>query len=143
MISITRNIRIDEKELRFRFVRAAGPGGQNVNKVATAVQLCFDVMRSPSLPDQVRERLVRLAGKRVSRGGVLTIGARRYRTQERNRQDAIERLVRWLQRAAERPKPRRKTTPSLAAKARRLDEKCHRSGTKRGRAKARLIDEAN
>lgn len=141
MISITPNVRIDEKELRFRFVRAAGPGGQNVNKVATAVQLWFDVIRSPSLPDPVRERLVHLAGKRVSRGGVLTIDARRYRTQERNRQDAIERLVRWLQRAAAHPKPRRKTTPSLAAKARRLDEKRHRGGTKRGRVKARLIDE--
>lgn len=141
MISITTNIRIDEKELRFRFVRAAGPGGQNVNKVATAVQLCFDVIRSPSLPDQVRERLVRLAGKRVSRGGVLTIDARRHRTQERNRQDAIERLVRWLQRAAEHPKPRRKTTPSPAAKARRMDEKRHRGGIKRGRAETRLIDE--
>ncbi|MGH8658252.1 MAG: alternative ribosome rescue aminoacyl-tRNA hydrolase ArfB [Gammaproteobacteria bacterium] len=141
MISITNNIRIDEKELRFRFVRAAGPGGQNVNKVATAVQLWFDVIRSPLLPDPVRERLLRLAGKRVSRGGVLTIEARRYRTQERNRQDAIERFIRWLQRAAEHPKPRRKTIPSPAAKARRLDEKRHRSGTKHGRAKARLIDE--
>ena len=142
LILITRNIRIDEKELRFRFVRAAGPGGQNVNKVATAVQLRFDVARSPSLPDAVRERLVRLAGKRVSRQGVLTIDAHRYRTQERNRQDAIERFVGWLQWAAERPKPRRKTTPSAAAKARRLDEKRHLGGTKRGRAKARLINEA-
>jgi len=142
MIAITHTIRIDEEELRFRFVRAAGPGGQNVNKVATAVQLRFDVARSPSLPDAVRDRLVRLAGRHVSRGGVLIIDARRYRTQERNRQDAIERLVRWLQRAAERPKPRRKTTPSPVAKARRLDEKRHRGGTKRGRAKARLIDEA-
>lgn len=143
MISITPNIHLDEKELRFRFVRAAGPGGQNVNKVATAVELSFDVSRSPSLPDQVRERLVHLVGKRVSRGGVLTIDARRYRTQERNRQDAIERLVRWLQRAAESPKPRHKTRPSPAAKARRLDEKRHRGGTKRGRAKSRLIDETN
>ncbi len=142
MILVTRNFRIDEEELRFRFVRAAGPGGQNVNKVATAVQLRFDVTRSPSLPDAVRERLVRLAGRHVSRGGVLIIDARRYRTQERNRQDAIERLVRWLQRAAERPKPRRKTAPSPAAKARRLDEKRHRGGTKRRRAKARLMDDA-
>lgn len=141
LISITPNIHIDERELRFRFVRAPGPGGQNVNKVATAVELCFDVNHSVSLPDPVRVRLVRLAGKRVSRAGVLIIDARRYRTQERNRQDAIDRLVRWLRRAAESPKPRLKTTPSPAARARRLEEKRHRSGTKRGRAKDRVIDE--
>lgn len=136
MIRITRAI--DEKELQFQFVHASGPGGQNVNKVATAVQLRFDVGHCQSLPEDLRDRLIRLAGKRVSRLGVLTIDARRYRTQERNREDAIDRLVYWIQRAAERPKPRRKTKPSLAAKKRRLDNKRHRATTKRLRTQVPL-----
>ena len=138
MIRITRAIAIDEKELQFQFVHASGPGGQNVNKVATAVQLRFDVGHCQSLPEDLRDRLIRLAGKRVSRLGVLTIDARRYRTQERNREDAIDRLVYWIQRAVEKPKPRRKTKPSPAAKKRRLDDKRHRAKTKRLRTQVPL-----
>ena len=134
MLRITRNITIEDAEVRFRFVRASGPGGQHVNKVATAVQLRFDVAHSPSLPAEVRERLLSLAGKRVSSHGILTIDARRYRTQERNRQDAIDRLVHWIQRAVQSPKPRRETRPSVAVKKRRLDEKRRRGATKRLRS---------
>ncbi len=131
MLRVTKNIHIDESEIDLRFVRASGPGGQKLNKVATAVKLRFDVARSPSLTDTVRERLVRLAGKRVTRDGILVIDARRFRTQERNRQDALQRLAHWIQRAAKVPKPRRKTRPSTAAKKRRLDEKRRRGKTKR------------
>ncbi|MFQ5937697.1 MAG: alternative ribosome rescue aminoacyl-tRNA hydrolase ArfB [Acidiferrobacterales bacterium] len=130
MIRITRNIAIDEDEIRQRFIRASGPGGQNVNKVSTAVQIRFDVAHSASLPDEVRERLLRLAGNRVTKRGVLVIDARRFRTQERNRQDGIDRLVSLIRAAAVRPKPRRKTKPTLAAKRRRLEAKRQRSQTK-------------
>jgi ribosome-associated protein len=133
MIWITGTIRLDEGEIRERFVRSSGPGGQNVNKVATAVQLRFDIRNSPSLPEEVRERLVRLAGKRVTRDSVLVIEAGRYRTQEQNRRDARERLVRWVRKAAEPPRQRRKTRPSVKSKERRLEEKHLRSVTKRVR----------
>ncbi|HUU60613.1 MAG TPA: alternative ribosome rescue aminoacyl-tRNA hydrolase ArfB [Phycisphaerae bacterium] len=133
MIRITRDIAIDEGEIRQEFVRASGPGGQNVNKVATAVQMRFDVTGSSSLPDDVRDRLVRLAGRRMTDNGVLIIDARRYRTQERNRRDAMERLVALIRRAAERPKPRRKTRPTLASRQRRLESKRRRGKTKQMR----------
>ena len=133
MIIITPAISIDESEIQENFIRASGPGGQNVNKVATAVQLRFNVAGSPSLPHDVRERLVRLAGRRITEGGILIIEARRFRTQEQNRQDAVDRLIRLIRKATEKPKPRRKTRPSMASKKRRLDTKHRRGETKRMR----------
>jgi ribosome-associated protein len=133
MLSITPTLAIDESEIKLEFVRASGPGGQNVNKVATAVQLRFDVLNSPSLPADVRERLARLAGSRMTEDGVLVITARQFRSQERNRQAAVERLVDLVRQAAEKPKPRRKTRPTLASKQRRLEGKRRRSQTKRMR----------
>jgi len=127
MISVTGTIAIPEEEIHQEFIRASGPGGQNVNKVATAVQLRFDAAHSPSLPEEVRERLVRLAGKRMTKEGYLVIAARRFRTQEQNRRDAVARLVDLIRQAAQRPKPRRKTRPTLASKERRLENK-HRRG---------------
>jgi ribosome-associated protein len=130
MIQITKDIALDEDELQFDFVRAAGPGGQNVNRVATAVQLRFDVRRSPSLTESVRARLMRLAGNRINKDGVLIINARRFRTQTRNRKDAIDRLSDLVRRAAQREKPRKKTRPSNAARELRLQEKRRRSRIK-------------
>jgi len=122
---------LNEDEIKIRFIRASGPGGQNVNKVATAAQLHFDVANSPSLPDGVRRRLTQLAGRKMTEDGVLVITARRHRTQEQNRQDALERLVELIRRAAEKPKKRRKTKPTQASKKRRLDAKHRRSEKKR------------
>jgi ribosome-associated protein len=131
MIRVTEKILLDESELQERFVRSSGPGGQNINKVATAVQLRFDVRNSRSLPDEVRERLVLSAGKRMTGEGVLMIEARRYRTQERNRQDARDRLVEMIRKAALPVRPRRKTRPTSASRERRLERKRRRSRIKR------------
>lgn len=131
LIAITQAIQLDEAELEERFIRSPGPGGQKVNKVSTAVQLRFHVARSASLPDEVRERLIRLAGRRVSGEGILTIEAHRYRTRERNRQDALERLIELIRRAAHRPPQRKPTRPTRASKERRLAEKRGRSALKR------------
>jgi ribosome-associated protein len=130
MIRITDHISIDESELDESFIRSSGPGGQNVNKLATAVQLRFDVRRSPSLPGDVRGRLERLAGRRLTRDGVLIITAQNHRTQERNRADALDRLVELIGQAAVRPIPRRATKPTKASRRRRLDSKKRRSGIK-------------
>ncbi|MDQ2084244.1 alternative ribosome rescue aminoacyl-tRNA hydrolase ArfB [Xanthobacteraceae bacterium Astr-EGSB] len=130
MIRVTDTITLDEAELEESFVRASGPGGQNVNKLSTAVQLRFDVRRSLSLPNDVAIRLMKAAGSRLTQDGVLIIIAQRHRTQERNRADARERLVELIRDAATPPKPRRATKPTKASKVRRLESKKRRSGVK-------------
>jgi ribosome-associated protein len=131
MIEITPTIHLDPREITESFIRSPGPGGQNVNKVATAVQLRFDLRQSPALPEDLRDRAERLAGRRLTKDGVLVITAARFRSQERNREDALARLVALLRRAAERPTPRKATRPSKAAKARRLDDKVRRGAVKK------------
>jgi ribosome-associated protein len=135
MIEITPSLQIDERELQIDFVRASGPGGQNVNKVATAAQLRFDVNAS-SLPDEVKARLTHLAGNRITSDGVLLIEAKRFRTQEQNREDALQRFVDLVRKALVPPKPRKRTKPTAASKARRLKEKKVRGDVKRLRNKS-------
>ena len=130
MIPVTPHISIDERELEESFVRASGPGGQNVNKLSTAVQLRFDVRHSPSLPGDVRERLVRLAGSRMTNDGVLVIIAQRHRTQARNRDDALDRLIELIREAAVRPVKRRPTKPTRASRERRIEGKKRRASLK-------------
>ena len=133
MIRVTPSISIDESELSFDFVRSSGPGGQNVNKVATAVQLRFDAARTAAFGDDVFARLKKLAGSRMTRDGVVVITAQRYRTQERNREDAVDRLVRLVARAAYPPRKRKPTRPTRASKERRLGEKKRRAQKKKQR----------
>jgi ribosome-associated protein len=133
VIAITADLTLDEREISESFIRASGPGGQNVNKVASAAQLRFDVAASPSLPEPVKARLARPAGKRLTQDGVIVITAQRFRSQERNREDALDRLVALIRRAAEPPKPRRKTRPNAAQRERRLAGKARRAAVKRQR----------
>ena len=135
MIAITDEISLDENELAFSFIRASGPGGQNVNKVSTAVQMRFDARRSPCLPDEVSARLQKLAGSRLTLEGVIVITASRHRSQERNRADAVARLVALIAKAAAPPVKRRPTRPTKASKARRLEVKSRRAGVKARRGR--------
>src|SRR5215510_3851151 len=130
MLEISPNIKINENELHFDYIRASGPGGQNVNKVATAVQLRFDVHAS-SLPDELKARLIHLAGKRVTSDGILLIEAKQFRTQEQNREDAIQRFIALVRRSLVKPKPRKKTKPTKASKEKRLQSKQRRAEIKK------------
>lgn len=136
MIEVTASVRINESELHFDFIRAAGPGGQNVNKVASAVQLRFDILNSASLEQEIKERLTKIAGSHVTEEGILIIVARRYRSQEQNREDAVQRLIALIQKAAQKPKPRQRTKPNKAAREARLAEKKRRSAVKHLRGTA-------
>jgi len=140
MLRINAAITIPENEIALSFVRADGPGGQHVNKTATAVQLRFDARHSPSLPDDVRQRLIRLAGRRINIDGVLVIDARGHRSQKQNRQDALDRLKNLLQRAAQPPRIRRPTQPSAASRRRRLEGKRRRARLKQSRQSVRDQD---
>ena len=140
MIEITEDISIDEQELQWEFVRSSGPGGQNVNKVSTAVQLRFDVKHSHSVPDDIKKRLIRLAGRRMTREGELIIEARQYRYQERNRQDALKRLKELIWKAVRKPKIRHKTKPTLSSRMKRLETKCRQGEKKRLRQRVRDLE---
>ena len=140
MIYITKDISLEDKEIYMEFIRASGPGGQNVNKVSTAVQLRFDVEHSPSLPSDVRQRLIKLAGQRLTGEGVLIIDARRFRSQELNRQDALNRLKELIRKATIKPKKRLKTQPTLESKKKRLESKRQASEKKQLRQKPLIVD---
>ena len=133
MIAISDDLTLDEREITETFIRASGPGGQNVNKIASAAQLRFDLRASPSLSEAMKARVARLAGHRLTQDGVIVITAQRFRSQERNREDARQRLAALLRRAAEPPKPRRPTRPSAAQREARLTAKARRAAVKRGR----------
>ena len=133
MITVTKDISIDENEIEEQFIRSSGPGGQKVNKTSSAVQLRFDVRNSPSLPEDVRNRLEKLAGNRITEEGVLVIEASQHRSQKRNREDAFDRLVELLKKASRKPKSRRATRPTAESRRRRLEEKRRRSEIKRFR----------
>ena len=130
MIRVTPQVRLDESELKFEFVRSSGPGGQNVNKVSTAAQLRFDVKGSPNLSEALKERLVKLAGRRMTSEGVLVIHASAFRSREKNREDALKRLSGLIARASHVPRQRKKTKPTFASKTKRLESKKKRSKVK-------------
>ena len=133
MIDVTSSLSIDENDIQLDFIRSSGPGGQNVNKVASVVQLRYNIATANTLPDEVKQRLYSIARNRITEEGVLIIEAKRYRTQEQNREDAIARLVALIYQATEKPKPRRKTRPTLASQAERIEEKKRRGALKRSR----------
>ena len=133
MIIITSTLSIDKNELHFDFIRSSGPGGQNVNKSSTAVQLRFDVVKSATLSEDVKKRLIQISGKKITDNGILIIDARRHRTQVRNRNDSVKRLVTLIKRAAQKSKPRKKTTPPVGSKEKRLKNKHYRSEIKKQR----------
>ena len=133
MIIITSTLSIDENELHFDFIRSSGPGGQNVNKTSTAVQLRFDVANSATLPEDVKKRLIQISGKKMTKKGILIIDSRRYRTQLRNRKDSVERLITLIKQTTQKSKLRKKTTPPVGSKEKRLKNKHHRSKIKKQR----------
>ncbi len=140
MIQVTKNISIAEDEIEEHFIRAPGPGGQNVNKVESAVQIRFDAAASPNLPEEILPRLRRLAGRRMTGAGVILLTARKYRSQERNRQDGLQRILELIQKASVRPRTRKPTKPSGAARRRRMERKKKRGDIKKTRGKVNFSD---